>query len=227
MTPSEPSPGGVAEALARAARAQPEAPFLFYRNSRGHFRWWSFATAFAFLEYDGVQGEKLSVKGVVVEPEAVALLGNFLNAAAAEEASPAASVAFPAPEPGASRDVWISWRLAYDPAERFLARCAIHSGAAILVDPASALHPELVAWARPTILSGTVEELLALAAELESLVPRLFRGLWLRQRGRRLRLLLVEGDPSATDLARLRARWRQLSPHFAPRVEALGLGTLV
>lgn len=37
-------------ALERWARESPEAPFLFFRGERGHFRWWSFAAALAELD---------------------------------------------------------------------------------------------------------------------------------------------------------------------------------
>lgn len=228
MTPPEPPadlPAGVvAAALRRLATAQPEAPFLFYRNSRGHFRWWSFATAAAFLEQGGFAGEKLSVKGVVVEREAVELLGGFLRAALT--GSPGAAQP-KVPAPPAGRDVWISWRPLDDPAELALARWMIVTGAAILVEPGPSLHPELFAWARPTMVSGSAEELLELAARLESLAPRFLRRRWFRQRGERLRLLLVDGAAEAAELSRVAQRWRALSPRFQPLVAAFPDPTLV
>ena len=224
MTPPEPPSGELAAALSRWAREQPEAPFLFYRNSRGHFRWWSFATVAVFLEQGGLGGERLSVKGVVVEREAVDLLGGFLRAARRGSGSVAV---LPATEPGATRDIWISWRPLDHPAELALAQWAIVAGAAILVEPGANLHPELFAWARPTIVSGSVEQLLELAARLESLAPRFFRRRWFRQRGERLRLLLVDGDAGAAELARVAQRWRALSPRFQPLVAAFPESTLV
>lgn len=215
MSPSEASPGGVAAALALAARAQPEAPFLFYRNAKGHFRWWSFALAAAFLEAGGVGEEKLSVTGVVVEREAVGLLGGFLRAALGESSDAFGAADIPGPGPGLGRDVWISWRPLSHPQELALARWAILSGAAILVEPGPSLHPELFAWARPTKVSGSVAELLALADGVATLAPRFLRRRWLRQRGDRLRLLLVEGDPAAGDLARLGERWQVFAPAHA------------
>ena len=215
MSPSEASPGGVAAALALAARAQPEAPFLFYRNARGHFRWWSFALAAAFLEAGGVGGEKLSVKGVVVEREAVELLGGFLRVALGDGSDAFGAADLPGPEPGLGRDVWISWRPLSHPQELVLARWAIVSGAAILVEPGPSLHPELFAWARPTIVSGSVAELLTLADGVATLAPRFLRRRWLRQRGDRLRLLLVEGDPAVGDLDLLRERWQVFAPAHA------------
>ena len=125
------------------------------------------------------------------------------------------------------RDVWISWRPLTHPAELMLARWAIVSGAAILVEPGAGLHPELFVWARPTLVSGTVEELLALAGECSRLAPGWFRQRWFRQRGERLRLLLVEGGPSPAELARVESCWRDLSQLLAPRVVPFPVHTLV
>lgn len=224
MKPSELSPGGVAAALALAARAQPEAPFLFYRNAQGQFRWWSFALAAAFLEAGGVGGEKLSVRGVVVEREAVELLGPFLQAVLADSA--VVGEVFPSAV-AADRDIWICWRPLTDRTELALARRAVLSGAAILVEPSATLHPELVAWVRPTVVSASAAELLELADGLEALAPRFLRRRWLRQRGRRLRLLLISGPVGEEDLVRVAAKWRALSPEFAPHVGPTPLASLV
>ncbi len=226
MTPPEP-PDELAAALARWAREQPEAPFLFYRNARGHFRWWSFATISVFLEVRGLTLEELSVRGVVVEREAVELLGGFLLAALGDGSDALGVADIPGPEPRIGRDVWISWRPLSDPAELSLARWALVAGAAILVEPGRSLHPELFAWARPTIVSGSVAELLNLAGQLESLAPRFFRPRWFRHRGERLRLLVVEGEPAEGELEQMRKRWREMSTHFSPRVTPFARGTLV
>ncbi|MEO8197632.1 MAG: hypothetical protein ABI689_13035 [Thermoanaerobaculia bacterium] len=227
MSFTEPSPGGVAAALGCAARARPEAPFLFYRDPRGQFRWWSFSTAFGFLEGGGLTLEKLSVKGVVVDREAVELLGGFLRVALGDGSEASGAADLPGPEPRLGRDVWISWRPLSHPREIALARWAIGSGAAILVEPGRALHPELFAWARPTIVSGSVEELLALASQLESLAPRFFRQRWFRQRAERLRLVLVAGEPAAGELEQVRQRWREMSARFSARVTPFAAGSLV
>ena len=212
--------GGVADAIAHAARAQPEAPFLFYRNAKGHFRWWSFAQAAAFLDAGGWGEEELSVKGVVVEREAVELLGGFLKAAA----SGSGQVAEMSDRgPGAVRDIWISWRSLAEPAELALARWAVLAGAAILVEPSPSLHPELVAWTRPTVVSGSAAELLALADGLEAVAPRFLRRRWFRQRAQRLRLLVVSGQVVAADRTHVVARWRALSPEFSPQVVPLAI----
>lgn len=229
MNPSATSAGGARQrsALADLARAQPEAPFLFYRSSRGHFRWWSYSTAATFLDDGGLGDEKLSVKGVVVEREAAEMLGGFLRAAIGEGFDPPGAAEIPGPGPGAPRDVWISWRSLTDPDEVALARWAILTGAAILVEPGPALHPELFAWTRPTVVSGTVEELGLLADQVEALAPRFLRRRWFRQRGLRLRLVLVSGGAAAEDLARVEGAWRGLSKHFAPSVAPLARASLV
>jgi len=221
LNPSAISPGGVGGALAGLAKAQPEAPFLFYRNSRGHFRWWSYATASVFLDGAGLGEEKPSARGVVVEREAVELLGEFLRLALGEDSHPPGVAELAGPEPGAPRDIWISWRALTTPDEQALARWAILTGAAILVEPGPALHPELFAWARPTVVSGTVEELGLLAAQVEALAPRFLRRRWLRQRGERLRLVLVEGTPPVDSLRQVGERWRTLLPSCTARIEPL------
>ena len=155
------------------------------------------------------------------------LLGRYLSLALAEGAADLGAVDIPGPEPGVGRDVWISWRPLSDPQELSLARWAILSGAAILIEPGPLLHPELFAWTRPTVASGTVDDLLGLASQLESLAPRLFRQRWFRQRAARLRLLLVEGTSAEGELEQVRARWRELSASFSPRVTPLAHGALV
>ena len=162
--------------------------------------------------------------GVVVEREAVELLGGFLRAALAGSLDAAEP---PRLEAGTGRDVWISWRPLTGASELLLARWAIVSGAAILIEPGAAIHPELFAWARPTVVSGSVDELLSLAGEVERLAPRFLRARWLRQRAERLRLVLVSGSTATGDLARVEAGWRALSPLFAPRVVALVESSLV
>jgi hypothetical protein len=212
-------PGGVGGALAALARARPEAPFLFCRNARGQFRWWSYSTAFTFVGRGRPGAGELSAKGIVVEPEAVELLDGFLRAAIGEDSDSTEAAQIPDPEPRAPRDVWISWRSLTDPAEAAIARWAIVSGAAILVEPGPALHPELFAWARPTVLSGEAEELFLLADRVEALAPRFLRRRWLRQRGARLRLVLVAGTSAPETLRQLGERWRYLLPEFTPRIE--------
>lgn len=230
MIPSAPSPGGVAGALALAARAQPETPFLFYRDARSQFRWFSFSAAVELVDLvqqGGLSDEKLSVKGVVVERAAAELAVGFLRTVLLADAASANAIESRVPGPGSGRDIWISWRSLSDPGELALARWAVARGAAILLEPGPSLHPELFAWARPTVASGGVEELSKLAGELELLAPRLLRRRWLRLRVERLRLVLVSGPLGAADLARLEGRWRELSPAFSARVEPLVAGSLV
>lgn len=229
------SPG--AEALRGWASAQPEAPFLFYRNARGQFRWWSFATVASFVAsstasegsgWTAVGEPKRLPGGLPVEREAVHLLGDFLAGALAP---PDAAVCPPLRAASSSssreRDVWISWRPLSDPEERGLAQWAVIAGAAVLVEPSPALHPELVAWVRPTLLAATAGELSELADGLEALAPRWLRRRWFRQRGERLRRLLVGAAESPESCRRLEARWRALSPEMTPTVVPISPDALV
>lgn len=227
MSSSEPSAGGVAAVLARAATAQPEVPFLFYRNARGHFRWWSYSLAAAFLEVGGAREAQLSATSPRVEREAVELLGGFLQAVTGEERDPAGGEEVLRVPAATERDIWIAWRPLGLPEERALARRAIAAGAAILVEPAAALHPELVAWARPTMISASAAELCELADGLAALAPRFLRRRWWRQRAIRLRLLIVSGQAGSDDLAAVAAKWRALSAEFAPRVVPISAASLV
>lgn len=227
MSSSEPSAEGVAAVLARAAAAHAEVPFLFYRNARGHFRWWSYSMAAAFLEGGGARTAELPERSPRVEREAAELLGGFLQALTGKELDPAGGEEVLQAPAASERDIWIAWRPLGLPEERALARRAVGAGAAILVEPAAALHPELVAWARPTMISASAAELCELADGLAVLAPRFLRRRWWRQRAVRLRLLIVSGDVGSDDLAAVAAKWRALSPEFAPRVVPISAASLV
>jgi len=166
------------------------------------------------MERPGRTDDVFSVKEGGAVRNGVEVAGPFLVSAVAIGAGSAEVVDL---DRGGARDIWISWRPLTHPAELALARWAIVAGAAILVEPGERLHPELFAWARPTLASGSAEELLALANKFELLAPRFFHRRWYRQRGERFRLLLVEGDPSPSELQQVRQRWRALSPSLAPR----------
>lgn len=176
------------------------------------------------MDRSGRTDDVFSVKEGLFVCNGVELVGPFLVSAVAIGPGSPEIVNL---DRGVERDVWISWRPLTHPAELELARWAIVAGAAILVEPGERLHPELFAWARPTMVSGSAEELHALAEELERLAPRLFRRRWLRQRGERLRLLLVEGEPSPAELQQVVDRWSSLSPHHAPRCLPFFCRTLV
>lgn len=166
------------------------------------------------MDRSGRTDDVFSVKEGLFVCNGVELVGPFLVSAVAIGPGSPEIVNL---DRGVERDVWISWRPLTHPAELELARWAIVAGAAILVEPGERLHPELFAWARPTLASGCAEELLALADEFEHLAPRFFRRHWYRQRGERFRLLLVEGDSSPRELLQVMRRWHALSPSLTPR----------
>ena len=156
--------------------------------------------------------------GVVVEREALELLGDFLRETLASPVNAASAGELEALGAGAGRDVWISRRPLSHPVEAALARWAIFTGAVVLVEPGPSLHPELFAWARPTLVTASVDELIQLADQLTSLSPRFLHRRWLRQRLERLRWLLVDSASGANEVERVEDRWRELSVHFKARV---------
>ncbi len=186
-------------ALERRAAATPEDPFLFYRGASGHFRWWSFARAAACLS-----GAPEAGAAGAGEAEAAAFL------AAAEGAEPALASAL-ADRLGAAapeRDIWISYRPPTLAAELALALFCARTGAAILREPGERLHPELFAWARPTLLSDEALALSHLIDGFAALAPRFGGGRWRRRRLARLRAVVVEdagGRPLRPRLAELGA----------------------
>ncbi|MEO8277594.1 MAG: hypothetical protein ABI639_15380 [Thermoanaerobaculia bacterium] len=222
----------VAEALARHARRAPEAPCLFFRDLKGRFRWRSYQNVAQWLEPAGRSPGLFSVKEVHEGSAVDAPLLPFLSHLAEEDApvreasERLRALLSPERQAASLRDIWISWRPLSVPAEKAIARWAIISGAVVLVDPGERLHPDLFAWARPTLLSGSSAELLALAQALEAQAPRFLRGRWMRQRTARLRHLLVEGTgvseldgvADVVDFAEVAAGWRELSPAFTAHV---------
>lgn len=184
-------------ALERRAGQSPEDPFLFFRGDRGHFRWWSFARAAACLA--GAPAEEGARPG---EGEAE----RFLRAADEAGATAlAAALAATLGPPPARRDIWLSHRPPAAPPEAALALWAAESGAAVLREPGASLHPELFAWARPTVLSSPDAALRELLAGFGALAPRLGAKRWRRRRLARLRAVLVEGGDDAEVRERLAA----------------------
>ena len=184
-------------ALERRAGESPEDPFLFFRGERGHFRWWSFARAAACLA--GAPEARAERPG---EAEAASFL-----IAAGELADPgrAAALAAALGSPSGGRDIWISHRPPAASPDATLALWAAQSGAALLREPGARLHPELFAWARPTLLSAPAPDLESLLADFAALAPRLGGARWRRRRLARLRALLVETEGARELPARLAA----------------------
>lgn len=189
-------------ALERWARERPEAPFVFFRGRRGHFRWLSYATARSF--------PPVPRPGPGSDDWAPPEVDEIVAAARAAVQDPPTSPAL-AP-PAAGRDVWITWRPLAVPEEAALADFAIRSGAAILAERSDGFPLELFLWARPTVVSGSAAELAALLDGVEGEAPRLLRRRWLRQRLGRLRLVLVEGASETSEIEELRLALRGLLP---------------
>lgn len=183
--------GPLQAALERWAQGSPEAPFLFFRGERGHFRWWSFAAALA--ELDRTSTTRTSAD---TEPRA------FLLGLEALRSAPSEQLGRQLGAPRRGRDIWISTRAVDVTCEAQLALWAAHTGAAIVREPGERLHPELLAWARPTLVSAPAAELDGLFGGLESISPRLWAKRWRRRRLARLRALLVEGPGETLALAR-------------------------
>jgi len=190
-------------ALPAGARGRPEAPFVFYRGRRGHFRWLSFAEVLA--------GEVAAAgRAEWAPPEAHELIRLARDTPVP---APQGDGLRLAPPPG-ERDVWISWRpLAGE--ERRLAAAAVASGAAIAVERREAFPVDLVLWARPTLLSAPAGDIAHLFERIDAEAPRWRRRAWCRQKLGRLRAVLVEGmvDPAAIE--RLAADLRRLYPEGA------------
>lgn len=196
-------------ALAAWAARAPEAPFAFFRGPRGHFDWISFEDAEAHR-----QGTPRRPRWLPAD------LLDLLRFASDVEA-PAASAALP---PGPSRPVWIAWRPLATAEEAALAAWALRSGAAIVVERHDRIPLDLVAWARPTVVSETADAVADLLAGLERDAPKWLRRRWLRQRLGRLRCVLVESPPvgasSVASIESIGDTLRRLVPAGGVRVES-------
>lgn len=186
-------PAGAA-ALRRSAAETPEDPWIFFRGERGHFRWWSYARALEAL--DGAGAGDLPA-GAAVGREVVEQLRT-----AGEEELRSARALLGTLGSGPARDIWISWRPFDLREERVTLLAAVLGGWAILREPGDALHPSVLAWARPTVLVGGAAELEALLAGFEAEAPRAFRARWLRRRLARLRSIVIDDDAPVESLAR-------------------------
>ncbi len=203
-------------ALSRWAQRSPEAPWIFFRGSRGHFEWISFGDAEAYLS--GTPGRSRAPRILPADVEA------WIRWAAALpfDREPGAGASLRAK----SREVWVAWRAVSAPAQTDLARWAIGRGAAILVETQASFPVELVEWARPTLIDAPYDALHRWFDALESGAPN-----WLRRRRARRRigrarwLLVAEDSPSSLERGELEAatqalerRWLTLLPESAGRV---------
>ena len=188
--------------LSVRARERPEAPFVFFRGRRGHFRWLSYAAAAAgkVTRSDGADWAPLEVH------ELVRFAGELEPPESPDEA------AAPFLRRDKDRDVWISWRPLSAPSERSLAAAAIRGGAAIVVERRERFPLDLFLWARPTVVSASHDDLAAILARVEEEAPRWRRRGWLRQKLGRLRAILVEDAVAPDQLERLEIELRRLFP---------------
>jgi len=186
-------------ALAARAAATPETPFLFFRGPRGSFTWWSWQRASA--ESGAPGGDEAEAGGAASARD---YLGRLRRLAPADAAAGAALLAIlpPAPE----RPIWLTRGGLERPVDRAVAAVALAAGWAIVHEPGAEIHPATFAWARPTILAGSHDELLALLAGYEALAPPWRRSAWLARRTARLRaLVLGPGEQGGALAARARA----------------------
>jgi len=194
-------------ALAAHAARDPESPFLFFRDARGHFAWWSWAETAAALR----DGAEPSAAGAA---QAIAYVRAAL-APAARDAALAAAELLTALGAGDRRDIWLTRGDLASPGGRALALAALAGGWAVVHEPAAAIHPATFLWARPTIVGGAAAELDELMAGCSAQAPRWRREAWLAKRLRRLRAVVVAAgeDPRrlAARLAALGATARVLS----------------
>lgn len=183
--------------LARHAARAPEQPFLFFRDPRGHFAWWSWAKALAAL----------AGRDFAASAPGESLARDFLAAVAARPAEELAGAAALLAElgEGRERDVWLTRGALDAPGEAALALAAFAGGWAVVHEPGGEIHPATFLWARPTIVGGTEAELARLLDGCPRQAPRWRRGVWLAKRLRRLRAVVVIGGDGAATAARLAA----------------------
>jgi hypothetical protein len=182
-------------ALERLAEAAPEDPWAFFRGERGQFRWWSHSRA--WRESAAAAAESQATAGSAVPRELLARL-----AAGTEAEAAAAHRLLEVLGPPPQREVWISWRRLDAGAEGVLLLASQLAGWAVVREPGEALHPQVFAWARPTLLAGSGAELAALLDGFAAAAPRPLRGRWLRRRLARLRAVIVDDGSDPAALAR-------------------------
>ncbi len=179
-------------------------PFLFFRGPRGHMTWWSFARC---RDESGSLAARDATEPATDPPRH--LLAILATATAAELAAARQLLAHLGGASG--REIWISTRPLDGGAERQLALAALLAGWAIVREPGERLHPDLFAWARPTLLSGTGAELGELLRGFAAAAPRFGAARWLRRRLHRLQVVLIEeAGEGAGERAGLAAQLREL-----------------
>ena len=191
--------GGLA-ALRRRAALTPDEPFLFFRDSRGQFAWWSWRRAAEAAEAPA--GEATDAPR-----EYLRALHDDLPASREAAVSRLQERLGGAGE----RQIWYSSRPLDRGCEGLLARAAVEAGWAVVRDPGPRPSPQTVLWARPTLLAGESGELVELCAAMVAGAPRWRRSTWLRRRTRRWRAVLIDG-PLAPELA---ASLREVEAHPA------------
>ena len=186
---SEP-PESARLALERRARASPETPFVFFRSPRGTFTWWSCARAASELEWE--LGREDASEQERIPRELIARLGDAL------EFEVASAHALLSHLGGAKGEIWISTRTLAGREEAVLALAATVADGVIVREPGERLHPALLLWARPTLVSGSRAELVELFAGVGAEAPKFRRDRWLARRLARLRTVLVEKGDAET-----------------------------
>lgn len=195
----------VREALARHAQATPEGPLVFFRSPRGTFTWWSCARVAAAFGAGGGDDPAAAVPA--------ALLASWRDAD--DEAISRGAAVLALAGAGPARQVAISARPLECASELALTLAAALGGWALVREPGERLHPDLFLWARPTLVSGTAPELLALGGGALAAAPRFRRARWLQRRVARLAFALVEA-PGPGELEAVSAAFSGLGA--APRV---------
>ncbi|MCM2269643.1 MAG: hypothetical protein NDJ75_06045 [Thermoanaerobaculia bacterium] len=196
-------------ALAAAAASRPETPFLFFRDARGHFGWWSWRRALAFT-----RGEAAVDPAVVGEAAAGGWLASVVGLGAAEAGRAATLLEQLSAPPG--REIWLTAGGLSRDVDRIAALAAIAGGWAVVLDAGSRIEPQTFAWARPTLLAGEAAELADLLAGFAALAPRRRTAAWRRRHLARLRAVLIgaeagAGDALAARLLELGSTARRLS----------------
>ena len=182
--------------IRRRATVAAEDPFLFFRDPRGHFRWWSWGHVARTLE------RAAGCASGAAEPPGAEVPLEFLEILARtdERAEDGARELVGRLGAGPERDVWISFRR-LDEVERTVALAGLLGGWAILREPVEPLPPATFAWARPTVLVAPAAGVAALLDGLAGEAPRALGRRWLRRRLARLRAVVVDDGAAAPALA--------------------------